>query len=303
MKYIKKTVLILLVLSVCLTSVVSQAKYSIEEFGIDNIDVPEGYISCTRSECDPELDSILKSNGFTDLSLWNASVMTPGMFYVYACKANDMTKCMYLVCEELKPQKTKEGVEHKYASDYNLIETAEDKTEILKEINQASQTNSAQWVTTNSATPYVEYTAFSSGNYFHTYETIYCGNSIILRFSSESEFSESEIKMHNEIFSTLKNSVVYDKANADMRESPEEFYKKECENIKKEDEEARLRKVEKENNSGKNTRILWYIIGVLVALVIVFSIFLAVHKKRKKIIVLREHEVVTNDNDADKNQQ
>ena len=276
----------MIVCIMCMTALSVNAKYSIEEFDIKNIDVPEGYISCSRAECDDELDEILKSNGFNTLNDWNTVVMNPGNFYVHACKATNLNERMYLVCKAEVSPKTKEGISHKLARDYNFAESAEDKDTIIKNINMATTQKDAAWVTPNNVTTYVEYNTINTEDYIHAYKTIYNGNSIELQFWSKKPFTDEQKQMHYSILESIEYSVV-----ADYSE------------LKKSEKEVKQKKLEEESNTGKNTQILWYIIGILVAMIIAFSIFMAIrsrNKKRKKVIVLREYEVIEGE-DADLN--
>lgn len=277
----------MIVFIMCMTASVVNAKYSVEEFNIKNIDVPEGYISCSRTECDPELDEILKNNGFNTLNDWNTVFMNPAGIYVNACGADNLDDKMYLICKEEASPKTKEGIVHKLARDYNLAESAEEKDAIIKEINMAITQKDAAWVKPGSTTTYVEYNTVNTDNHIHAYKTIFNGNSIELQFWSKKPFTTMQKEMHYSILKSLEYNVTAD--YSELKKSINDFKQK---------------KLEEESNTGKNTQILWYIIGILVAMIIAFSIFMAIrsrNKKRKKVIVLREYEVIDGEDDADLN--
>ena len=282
MKPVKISVLILLISVFCLYSVSSYAACSVDEFGIKNIDTPENYLVCTRNTCDPELLDIITRSGFSKLDDWTQKVMEPGNYYVYAVNKNDLTKCMYLVCEKIDSPVTKDKlVSHKLAQDFNLAESVSEKSDLLEEMKRISATNEANWVTTDGVTDYIEYNSVMGQDQIHRYETIYNGNKITLQFSSKKKFSAEEKGMHYAMLKSLQHSE-----HADYAEINEMI------------KTAREKKIEKDTNTGKNTMILWYIMGGLVALVIGFAVYMAIRsqsKKRKKVIVLREHEVINDE--------
>ena len=223
--------------------------------------------------------AIITRSGFSGLDDWTERVLKPQNFYLYATDKNDLKKCMYLICEAVDSPQTNDGlVSHKLAQDFNLSQSVAEKTKLLEDVKRSAAVNEANWVSPNDVTDYAEYYSVLGQDQIHRYETIYNGNQITLQFSSNKKFSQAEKDMHYAILCSIKHSEFAD-------------YTQINEMIKI----AREEKIEKDTNTGKNTMILWYIIGASVALIIAFAIYMAVRsqsKKRKKVIVLREHEVI-----------
>lgn len=285
MQHLKYLILFILSVTICFSATVSYGAYSLDEFGIANVDIPENYISCTRTACDPDLETIITQSGFAGLADWTAKVMEPGKYYIYACDKADLTKCMYLVCETLESPKTRDKlVTHKLAQDYNLYESTAEKSEFLSDMKRAAATESAQWVSEDGVTPYIEYYSSVGEDKIHRYETVYNGNKISLQFSSKKDFTPEEITLHLSILSSVRFGEAVDYTE-----------------IKEQITAARQKKLEEETHSGENTKILRYIISASVAFVIVFAVYMAIRsqkKKRNKVIVLREPEVLDDGDNA-----
>lgn len=299
MRFFKLSVVFAL-FALCVSSLVCAQSYNITDFGIENITAPEGYMVCTMDTCDEAFSKLLEGNNFT-FDTWKKQVMIPSNYYVYACSEKDPGKCMYVICEKGEIQETVTNDDgsksHKHMDDYNLIADGEEKDKFISSMEEAliyqgiSKDNITllRWAQTPEklTTPYVEYACLTGSDYLHCYETIYDGNKIKIQFSSKNPFTKAE----TESFANILSAIGYS-TNVDYTE---------VENIINENLQKKL---EEETHSGENTKILRYIITVSIAFVIVFAIYMAMRtqkKKRKKTIVLREHEVVEEYQDNDDN--
>lgn len=277
MTFIKRAIVAILAMVMILSLPAFAIQYEIKDFGIKTINIPEEYMSCSLDVCDEDLSNLLKANGYT-FEQWVSGVLEPNDFKIYACNKEVISDCMYLICKKITSPKTADGeVSHKLACDYNLMSEGKEMTEFLNEKKVKSNFDSASWITDMGDTPYIEYTTLIGNDYCHCYETIYNGNLITLQFSSKNDFSSSQKNAHRAVL----NSISYSE-NADYTEVNELI------------QEKLQKKLEEETHSGENTKILRTIISISIVFVIGFAILLAIRsqkKKRKKTIVLREHEV------------
>ena len=193
MKFSKITLLTVLIVTMCLLGQTVLGAYSVEEFGVENINPPEDYISCTKTQCDEELETIIVQNGFSGLSDWVSRVMEPSNIYFYSSNKKDLTKCMYVICKNVKISKTNDGlVEHKLARDYNMCKDEGDKATLLDTIRRAAGTDNVSWAPEIQKTPFIEYETTDGINNIHAYCTIYGGIEYTLQFSSAKKFTEEE---------------------------------------------------------------------------------------------------------------
>ena len=249
--------------------------FTVEEFGIKNIEIPEGYMVCTQEECDEEFKTILTANGY-GFSSWVNDVMKPNGYYIYAMTRSN--KCIYVAAQknELQEIRTEEdgSKTHPLMSDYNMLQSADNKADILNKIKDelvlqgvsAGDISLLEWSRVNdeTLTPYLEYICSINGQYIHSFETVYNASKISFQFTSTKEFINAD----------LGKKIDYTEAQ----------------NIAQENLQNKLAE---ETNSGENTKIIRYILSAFIAIIIVFAIFLSVKtqsKKRKKAIIADNEE-------------
>ncbi len=261
--------------------------FTVEEFGIKNIEIPEGYMVCTQQECDEDFKTILTANGY-GFSSWVNDVMKPNGYHIYAMTRSN--KCIYVAAQknELQEIRTeKDGSKtHPLMSDYNMLHSADDKAEILNSIKDglvlqgvsAEDISILDWsgVNDETVTPYLEYICSINGQYIHSFETIYNASKISFQFTSTKEFSEKEKQEHAQLVTNadLGKKIDYTQAQNMAYDNLQN-------------------KLAEETNSGENTKILRYILSAFIAIIIVFAIFLSVKtqsKKRKKTITIDDEE-------------
>lgn len=264
----------------------------IEEIGIGNIEIPDEFMICTQNSCDEEFKTILTANGFGFTS-WVNDVMKPNNYYIYAMDKNN--HCIYVTYQknELQEIKTeKDGSKtHPLMSDYNMLQSADDKTELLTKTKDelvlqgvsAGDIKTLVWadLDDDTVTPYLEYSCSINGQYIHSYETVYNASKICFQFTSAKAFSQSQINEHAQL---VKN------ASLGERVDYTEAHKISNDNLQK--------KLAEETNSGENTKILRYILSGSIAFVVIFAIFMAIKsqsRKRRKAIIVSDEEALEND--------
>ncbi len=265
--------------------------FTVEEFGIKNIEIPEEYMTCTQEKCDEEFKEILTANGL-GFSSWVNDVMKPNGYYIYAMTKSN--KCIYVAAQknDLQEIRTeKDGSKtHPLMSDYNMLHSADDKAEIINNIKDglvlqgvsAGDISLLRWAELNdeTVTPYLEYICSINGQYVHSFETIYNASKISFQFTSTKEFGEKEKEEHAQLVinADLGKRIDYTEAQDIAHENLQN-------------------KLAEETNSGENTKILRYILSAFIAVIIVFAIFLSVKtqsKKRKRAIIAGDDENTNN---------
>lgn len=287
MKFLR--ISLILVICLIIGTTVFAGNVEIEEFGITNIEIPDGFMVCTQESCDEEFKTILTANGF-DFTSWVNDVMKPNNYYIYAMDKNN--HCIYVTCQrnELQEIKTeKDGSKiHPLMSDYNMLQSADDKAELLTKTKDelvlqgvsAGDIQTLVWadLDDDSVTPYLEYMCSINGQYIHSYETVYNASKICFQFTSAKAFSQSQINEHSNLVksSSLGEKVDYTKAHEIASD-----------NLQK--------KLAEETNSGENTKILRYILSGSISFVVIFAIFMAIKsqsRKRRKAIIISDEEVL-----------
>ena len=294
MRYLKFLALFILCMSIC-TSVCAK-EFTIDEFGIENISIPDEFMVCERDTCDEKFAGLLSANSFTFES-WYGEVMKPNNYYIYA--TDDKNHCVYIVCEKNKIQKTitnKDGSKtHKLMSDYNMLDDGDKRQEQITKTKDAllleglspDEITTLGWADLGDdiITPYVEYVCNVGGQSLHCYDTVYNAYTISFQFTKPGNFNSSDYEMHRELVKNIKFNEAADYSEARQVEN---------DNLQK--------KLAEETHSGENTKIIRVILSVSIAIVIVFSVFMAIKtqsKKRRKTIVLREHEVIPEENEEE----
>lgn len=238
LKYMKKVVAIGMTLFISFSTYAADA-HDIKELNINNIVLPEGYYSCTRTDCSSVYESYLATKGYNHKK-WVERMMVPRGMYLCATDGETCHINVSVVNASQADDSNDDPKHHKLINDYNLAEYASDRESLLIETRDMlidsgipiSDIGRIGWIyaTDEMATPFMVVNLTAGKTNLCEYRTVYDGNLICVSFSTQKELSESGIaeieKMVKAIrFDTPVNySVVkqiYRQNQNDKRNAPE----------------------------------------------------------------------------------
>ena len=273
-----KRIFILGVLFVlCFNSLVLANTSTIEEFGISNINIAQGYSICTRQIVQKEFENTYLKRLDKTYDEWIADVMEPENIYIYA--SNKSYDSISIRCEKVTQDeiiKYPNGtVDHKLIKDYNIVDSALDKEHLLINYDaylasrgvSSSDVLKIWWEDADDLiTPFICVLYKMQNIFCMDLVTIYNGAQITMMVTQKNEFTKAQTEDFVSDFKLLKYNYTPDYS--------------EVKKIVKDNYEITNRQSSDVNDESKN---LLYICIIVMVLAICYAIELDRKRNSKKI--------------------
>lgn len=211
-----KRIFILGVLFVlCFNSLVLANTSTIEEFGISNINIPQGFSICTRQIVQKEFENTYLKRLDKTYDEWIADVMEPENIYIYA--SNKSYDSISIRCEKVTQDeiiKYPNGtVDHKLIKDYNIVDSALDKEHLLINYDaylasrgvSSSDVLKIWWEDEDDlVTPFICVLYKMQNIFYMDMVTIYNGTQLTMMITQKNEFTKAQTEGFVSDFKLIK---------------------------------------------------------------------------------------------------
>lgn len=268
-----KTVIVISMAFFTLFSTSTADAHDIEQFNINNIILPDGYHSCSRTECSRAFSAHLGEIGYSHQK-WVEKVMEPGEMYV--CSTDDGSSYI-----NVSVRSASEGADsdddikqHKLIYDYNLAADPHDREQLLVELRDSlvdggialSDIGRIRWIdaTDGMATPFIMVSLKTANTNLCEFRTVYDGNLVCVSLTSSKDLSAHKIAEVEKMVKAIRFDTSVDYSQAKQ--------------IYRQNQRVTLKDIDKKD---EDSDIALALSAAFVMAVIIFSIYETTDRSRK----------------------
>lgn len=273
LNFLKQVIVISMAFFTLFSTSVADA-HDIKKFNINNIILPDGYHSCTRTECSSAFSDNLRENGYNH-SQWVERVMEPrGM---YLCSTDDGSSYINVsVLDASQSESSDDDIKHhKLVYDYNLAADPRDREQLLVQLRDLlldggiplSDIKRIKWIDAEDgmATPFIMVNLTTDTTNLCEFRTVYDGNLVCVNLTSNDDLSSHKIA---EVEKMVK-AISFD-TSVDYTEAKQ---------IYRQNQRVTLKKSDKKD---EDSDIPLALSAAFVMAVIIFSIYETTDRSRKR---------------------
>lgn len=268
-----KTVIVISMAFFTLFSTSTADAHDIEQFNINNIILPDGYHSCSRTECSRAFSAHIGEIGYSHQK-WVEKVMEPGEMYV--CSTDDGSSYI-----NVSVRSASEGADsdddikqHKLIYDYNLAADPHDREQLLVELRDSlvdggialSDIGRIRWIdaTDGMATPFIMVSLKTANTNPCEFRTVYDGNLVSVSLTSSNDLSAHKIAEVEKMVKAIRFDTSVDYSQAKQ--------------IYRQNQRVTLKDIDKKD---EDSDIALALSAAFVMVVIIFSIYETTDRSRK----------------------
>ena len=263
-----------MILILTLSSSVVCLSHNLDEFSIENIEMPPSFEWCDREKASPKFSNMLKNAGFTH-ERWLNEIMLPQS--IYLCGQDGYGNQINIVVKDPDKDENESIQTHKYIYDYNILSGSAKETEkILVTYREVLSDGGIdpkdivriRWYEPDQecVTPFVMGIYKDGANYICQYRTVYAGNNFNFSYVAKAPISDELVAELDGYISQIVFSEEIDYSHA------EQVYR----------QNKKVKIPTGSKSFQKNTDQLIIASGIFIVSVLIFSIYETTNKSRKR---------------------
>ncbi len=270
----KKSSAFVLAFLLVFCSLVCADAHDLEDFKIENINLPDRFSWCTREDVSKNFSAMLSRSGFSH-EKWVKDIMEPQSLYICG---QDASGNQINIAVKKPEEDTREGIEiHNLMYDYNIIaENSRGREKLMVQYRNVLSDGGIdkediiriRWYETKEdrVTPFIMGLYKDGESYICQYRTIYAGNNVNFSYVSKDKIDDETISTLDKMVSEIVFAEKVDYSQA--------------KHVYRQNQKVRIPTGEK--SLQKNSDYLLIVAAIFIVSVLVFSIYETTNKSRKR---------------------